>query len=909
MISPATSSDVFVGRHEELEVLRSEFRLAREGRTRFVPIEGEAGIGKSRLLHEFARGLESDATVAWGHSPEQIRRPYLPFLSIIDAISPRKLLPKVREGRPNAEEKAAYFESVGAMLRRESTRKPAIAILEDVHWADEASIELLRYLAQTLGDARVLFLVTLRVENAATDPALAALRLTLSRARATTIALHGLRRNELKHLIVELMRARRTELPPETCAQIEQLSDGNPLFAEELTRIASENGDLVFGGSMPLSAQATLSERLAMFSEGERDILVRAAIVGQTFDVDFVAAIAGTTAGNVLSTVQRAVSRGVLLTSEESPLCFTFRHALIREALADQLVLALAAPLHVRIAEAIEREPQAEARAAELAYHYSQARIADKARFYNELAGRAAVDVSAYRDAIRFYSAALKWAYPPGPERAALYERLGTLLWIEGVGEEPARWFGRCREEHERLGNLVGVSHALQLIADQGWVDARTADSLRAASESASMLERLGKSELAAHARLSIARFAITLGNAPQALAHIRAAARMQSGMDAATQAVFHEVRAETRAALGDTRGSLSDCRRAARFAAQTGLSDLIAQVENNCALVAADLGELDLAIEHHRVSLDEAHRTGLMWRIGYSAINYAQTRMLKGEYTAARALATQALECGVTTATFKTRAASVGIPLALLLNDRALLAACTDETALELADRSREIQRIASVSAAFAELRCAQGSALEGQEIIGRALHGIPSGHRCWNLWFQSALAGRPEHVALARTVVSGSSGRPRMLRAHNLVLAAVESRDVDRERSVRLAQAAARAFATIGYRWHAAFCTELAGNIGAARAEFVAMGAVRDVQRLSEPVAGKHSGDLTARQRQIAELVALGETNRGIAGRLHISEHTVEHHLSGIFMRLNIKSRAQLTALVVGETRDPAV
>ena len=287
------------------------------------------------------------------------------------------------------------------------------------------------------------------------------------------------------------------------------------------------------------------------------------------------------------------------------------------------------------------------------------------------------------------------------------------------------------------------------------------------------------------------------------------------------------------------------------------------------------------------------------MWRVAYSALTYAQTLMWRGELKEARALMSDALECGVTTATFKTKAAAVGIPLALMLNDRQLLAACADDAALDYADRSHELQRIASVGAAFAELRQAQGAAEDAQRILKRALAAMPCGHRAWQLWLQTVRCGREEDIAHARTLLSGSTGRPRMLRAHALLLAALASRERDAGRSLRAAALAKRLFTAMGFRWHAAFAAELGGDRDAALAEYRAMGATRDVMRLADNAQPAHTSSvLTARQAEIAELVARGEMNRTIAESLHISEHTVEHHLTGIFARLGVKSRAQLIA-----------
>ncbi len=488
-------SDDFVGRQRELELLHEELRGGRG--PRFVAIEGEAGIGKSRLVREFTQQTGDTATIALGQCAEQIRRPYLPIEQSLESLSRRVQRPPTsREGRAHAQERAAYFEEVADAFRREAMRKPLVLVLEDVHWADETSIELLRYLTAALHDARILVMMTLRPSSALDNPALSALRFSIARAHGTTIALRGLRGNDIKTLVVRMTDALGTQLQPQLVTKIEELSDGNPLFAEELTRIAVDNGELSLASTMPLSAQAMLSERLATFTDAQRAILVRAATVGQTFDARFVADIAGVPESDVLQTAQRASERELLVRDRGRSGSFTFRHSLIRQALADQLVLGLAAPLHLRIAQAIEAGENARSRAAELAYHYAEAHVAEKARYYHELAAQSAWETYAYRDAIRSYVEALKWDYPPGAERAAIYERIGTLLYIDGIGDEPVRWYERAYAEYERLGNDAGMAYALLLIGDQQWVDARTAESLRSASEAAAKLEALGEEQL-----------------------------------------------------------------------------------------------------------------------------------------------------------------------------------------------------------------------------------------------------------------------------------------------------------------------------------------------------------------------------------------------------------------------------
>ena len=228
---------------------------------------------------------------------------------------------------------------------------------------------------------------------------------------------------------------------------------------------------------------------------------------------------------------------------------------------------------------------------------------------------------------------------------------------------------------------------------------------------------------------------------------------------------------------------------------------------------------------------------------------------------------------------------------------------------ALDVAYGSGEIQRIGSVAAAFAELHASRGERAIARTVLRRALDTLPHLHRCWSLAIAAARYGDAADVARMRDLLARSHGRPRVVRAHRLLLDAFaqESGSDARLRRARLAELH---FAALGWLPHRALALEAGGDADGARALYAAIGAAeRHAARGTPPRGGEDRlRALSERQRQIADLVALGATNRGIADRLHISEHTVEHHVSNVFARLGVRSRAQLTALVVGSRRDSA-
>ncbi len=910
MISSPFFCHAFVGRKEELAFLQEELDAAREGGPRLLPLKGEAGIGKSRLIAQFAGMCGEHVRFVIGECPEHIELPYFAFRTVL-----RKLGETADPGhekpfnlRRASGERAQFFTRVAEIFERESRLRPLVCVIEDAHWADGATLELLQFLWRNLHEAPILFVITLRPYEAERHPRASALLANVARSRQHTIELRGLRRHEIRALVGQTLLERGLRLSAETSSQIERLCEGSPLFAEELIRLAVENHGRIAlrPETMPISLQAMLAERLANFTEADNDLLVRAAVIGKQFDANFLASIANVSVGRIHDLLQRAANERLITEVPGKTHAYVFRHTLIREALADRLLIGVAAPLHLRIAKQIEAAPDASLRSAELAHHFAAAQVADRARRYAQKAAEEAAAMYAYGDAVCWYDAALHWDYPAGVQRAEVNQRLGTLLYLDGRGEEPQGYFKSCYSEYEALGDRNGMAHALLLLADQYWVDAQTRRSLAAASAANKLLKETRNAPASSRAQLSRARFAITLGKTEIAQKCIASADVLAKSDDPELSAMFHEVRAEVRAAKRDASGAFEDISRATRCAAESGLSDLISQVENNAAIAAADLGDIGAAMQHHRTAVSQARGTSLPWRYSYSALNFAQTLMLAGQLPEAHRLVSEALDCGVDTATFKTKAASVGIPLSLMLNDRGMLQACDDDRAIAFAYQSGELQRVSAVTIAFAELRQAQGMKRDAQLLLRRAFDYTRAVHRNRQLFLTGACYGDAtvRKRAWELSQLTGARGT----KTDEAFAMAVAAACCDEDGAARetAGEAAAR-FSSHGWLLLAAVATELAGDFAAARAEYERIGSLRDVARLRSATAAplhEELRPLTARQLEIARLIGLGFTNRSVAQRLHISENTVEHHLSAIFQRLKLRSRSQLAVWAASQS-----
>ncbi|MFB4312131.1 AAA family ATPase [Actinomadura sp. GTD37] len=379
-------SPVLIGRAAELGGLRDALAAAPGA----VLVGGDAGLGKTRLIREFARSVEGRADVLVGGCLElgSDGLPFAPFTTVlrglvrdigIDGVAglvPRgdtgslaRLLPEFGEPESDAasgEERARLFEVVLTLLERLAEKGPVVLVIEDAHWADRSTRDLLAFLVRNLGTGPVLIVLTYRTDELHRTHPLRQLLAGLER-------LDRVRRSELGKLTRADVSALVTELlgqtpPPGIVERIEARSEGNPLFVEALL---CDDGGLVC--ELPESLRDLLLAGVQRLPEETQDVLRDASGGSTRIEHALLAAVSGLDDAALTRVLRPAVAANVLVVDGDG---YAFRHALIREAVHDDLLPGEHTRLHTRYAETMENDPSlvpAGRLWVELSYHWKQA--------------------------------------------------------------------------------------------------------------------------------------------------------------------------------------------------------------------------------------------------------------------------------------------------------------------------------------------------------------------------------------------------------------------------------------------------------------------------------------------------------------------------------------------------------
>jgi class 3 adenylate cyclase len=450
----------FVGRHAELEQLTALWKQAAEGDRRVALVSGEPGIGKTRLVQELAlRATAGPCVVLAGRSDAELARPLEPFAEAVAeatftwpstlraALSDPGLEPLLRaaethDGMPDTE-RASLFDAVTRLLTTAEEQAPVLLVLDDLHWADEASLLLLRHLLRSR-HRRLLVVVTYRDTELSRTHPLGALLADLRREHGVArVALHGLGSDSIEAMLGATEgSAELTDL----AARIAEETDGNAFFVTEVIRNLVELGHLARGEDglevvravddvdVPQGVREVIGRRLTRLSDVCNEVLAVAAVVGRQFPVAVVAAVAGVPFDTALDALDEALVARVVLEDRAAPGRLLFAHALVRETLYAELTTVRRLRLHLKVGEALR---SAGGPLPEIAHHLLEAGPAGSLRAAGEAAVAAARDaryrLAAFEDAAALSRRALAVLGEQEPDlRCDLLTILGDVLLAAG---------------------------------------------------------------------------------------------------------------------------------------------------------------------------------------------------------------------------------------------------------------------------------------------------------------------------------------------------------------------------------------------------------------------------------------------------------------------------------------------
>jgi DNA-binding CsgD family transcriptional regulator len=971
-----------IGRDQEIRALRGHLDQVIAGAGRTVFVAGEAGVGKSALLRRFAaRATASRARYLSGECTEiEARRPFGPFVQILRAALAQpsggaaerslrdtpelsRLLPGPSVARTATQsldegERFRVYESFVSFFGSLAHASTVVLAIEDVHWADEATLELLPYLTRRLRDERVLLIATYRSDELQPTHPLHHVLAELDRERlADKIKLEPL---DVSDEAAVIQGALRLAHPPsaDLAAAIHERCEGNPFFVEEVLKALVEHGDLAHGSLkrgeqsdrgwsvIPDSIRDAVQRRTAVLPGEARRVVQIAAVIGQSFDFELLRTVTGLSDATLVDALRSAIDAQLVVGQPDRPGLdrYAFRHALTRDAVLAGLLQRERRLLHRSIGEALEtRAGEAAAADAEaLAYHFDEAQDPQRARRYHELAASEASRSFAFARALRHLERAVELAPDDHPSLGDLQLRLSQAAYLASDHQRAARAADDAAQRFEDAGDLPRAGEALLQSEWHHLMLGSVGVAAERLSRARAIIEPLGETALLAELYARLSKADVTPGWSERQTAWAERALEV---------------------------GRRTNAPRAQVIALRSlGLSAILSDGEKGLSLIREGLA---IALKHDLVSeaqITYRHLVIAMERLGTSRAEILAVHDERARYARRhgfRTLQTIEGEC-----VLAMRDADFDTALGLideLRNGRTVMSATIGlfepfivtaregpEKGLPLLESARrrmldadpgDIALAENMSAVVLLLAEDMPGALQradaaAQYLLLDTVHPIVSSGAVCAITAARAIGDtaslrRWTDLSLERSPKTD----PRSAQARRAFARAERSlQDGDLDAAIATLDEHAELFAyalliveTLGRLRLAELLLQRAasGDRDAAAAQFAAVlrfwttaKAVWYVGRLRawakdrglhvEPETnGKVAREelspagladrLTSREREVAVLVANGLTNRQIAERLVISERTAEGHVEQVRNKLGFHSRAQIAAWLV--------
>jgi DNA-binding CsgD family transcriptional regulator len=832
------------------------------GAGRLVLVGGDAGVGKTALTRAFAATHDA-AALAGACDALRTPRALGPLCDLADATG-GALAEVIARG-------AGPGDVATALLAHLRDAGPALVVLEDLHWADEATLDVLRLVGRRIANVPALVLVTYRA-----DELHAAHPLRVALGELPPGAGHRLALEPLSQASVAALAAEAgAEVDP---AALHRRTGGNPFFVTEVLAAG--------GGGMPETLRDAVLARAARLDDRARALLDAVAIEPGGAELWLLRALAE----DADLALDAGLASGMLRAERDT---VAFRHEIARRAVADALAPHRRERLHARalaaLTAAVDRRPDL----ARLAHHAEAAADAEAVLRWAPAAGARAAGVGSHREAAAQFARAVRFASGLAPaRRAELLERQSYELYLTDRMADAILARAAALEDRRAAGDRRGEGDAHRWLSRLYWYSGDNTTAETQAALAVDVLEGLGPSRELAMAYSNVSQLRMLAEDAPGAVIWGEQAIALGEALGE-PEIVAHALNNIGSAGMRrETPGSQEKLERSLSIALEHGFEDHVARAHTNLASFAVERRDLKLAERHLREGIAYATDRDMdafrLYMTGYRA----RMALDHGDWVQAEADARAVLAHPASAPPGRLSPLTVlarlharrgdGDPWALL------------DQARELAQGTGEPQRLVPTAAARAEARWLASEPGRIAAEVAEALELSVERVDAWAVgelavWRHragddaSALADRaaaPFALELRGDPLAAAAAWEALRCPYDAAVARAHSADDDARR------AALEAFEALGARCAAAWVARSLRADGA-----------RDVVIRTGPRAAtrENPGGLTARELEVLALVAEGLRNADIAARLFLSERTVGHHVSAILRKLGVRSRAQ--------------